>query len=513
MAHRASAARAARTTTLAAGPRRSGPLQQLLSLPRPGWERRAAVLLAAMGGAALIGASIPLVGHTLFAVVLGACVVAIAVAFHPPLAAYLLIGITPLVAGIDRGLVIPVLRPNEALLMLVGGILVARGIVHAGAGTMPRLRMDRTNLSILLLAIAASVIPLAWMLARGAPIAQDDILYALIPWKYYAVFLVVRASVRTEREVRNCLHVSMAAASLVAVIAIMQALQLFGVTAALASYYKPFGNEQALLNGRGGSTLSLPIAQADLMIFNLAIAVGFLLRLRTNRGIYYVLAGLFVAGVIASGEFSGAIGLVLAIVVLALVTRNVKPLAASVPLFAGAAILLRPVIEVRAQGFQTASGLPVSWAGRLHNLQSYFWPVLFNHGNFILGVRPAARVSTPTMATGYIWIESGYTWLLWGGGIPLLGAFLYFLWTNIRRFAVVARERVDAVGTAALAAVTGLAVIAVLMIFDPHLTYRGSADLLFALLALASVSAGERILAPDAVPSAEATPLRVVRES
>ena len=61
----------------------------------------------------------------------------------------------------------------------------------------------------------------------------------------------------------------------------------------LATYYKPYGNTQALLNGRGGSTLALPIAQADLMIFNLAIAVGFITRLKSNRAPYFLMAGLF----------------------------------------------------------------------------------------------------------------------------------------------------------------------------------------------------------------------------
>jgi hypothetical protein len=463
---------------------------------------------AVLGGlvlaACLLGAAITVVPPSLLVAGLGGSALIAIVAIRPPVAAYVLIGGTPLIAGIDRGLVIPVLRPNEALLVLVAGGLVARGIVRPRSASLPRIRMDRTNISILILAFTASVLPLAWMLTRGQAITQDDILYALIPWKYYAVYLVTLTSIRTERQVRTCLWVGMIAGSIVAVIAILESLRLFGITGALATYYKPYGNVQALLNSRGGSTLALPIAEADLMIFNLAVAIGLLIRGPKHRGALIALAAVFLAGTLAAGEFSGVIGLVLAIAVIAIVTRRVRPVIGFAPALLAAGYALRPVIEERTRGFQSASGLPVSWAGRLANLRNYFWPVLFSHGNFILGVRPAARVPTATMATGYIWIESGYTWLLWSGGIPFLLAFFYFVGANLRRCLSVTRSRDDAVGAAALAAVVGLAIVTVLMLLDPHLTYRGSADWLFALLALASIGRGSDRAAASASSTANA---------
>jgi hypothetical protein len=242
-------------------------------------------------------------------------------------------------------------------------------------------------------------------------------------------------------------------------------------------------------NLRGGSTLSLPIAVADLMTFNLAIAVGCLHFRIGPRGPLLALGSLFVAGVLAAGEFSGAIGLVLGVLVMAVVLRRIKPLFGFLPAFAIGAVALRPVIQTRLSGFQSASGLPASWSGRWFNLTNYFWPTLFSKGNFILGVRPAARVVVPSQITGYVWIESGYTWLLWGGGIPLLASFLWFLWVNIRNGLRLVRERADSLAVAGLSVVVGLAVVGVLMILDPHLTYRGSADLLFSLIGLTSVGA------------------------
>ena len=88
-------------------------------------------------------------------------------------------------------------------------------------------------------------------------------------------------------------------------------------------------------------------------------------------------------------------------------------------------------------------------------------------------------------------------WLVWSGGILLVLAFVFFLWTTLSRVASVARARADAVGVAAIASFTALVVVAVLQAFDPHLTLRGAADLCFFLLALALSGVREEPDAPS----------------
>ena len=145
------------------------------------------------------------------------------------------------------------------------------------------------------------------------------------------------------------------------------------------------------------------------------------------------LAVIYALGVVAAAEFSTLIGLLVAVVVIVILTKSSRIVAYAIPVAAIGAVLLWPVIQIRLSEFQSASGLPSSWLVRLYNLRTYFWPTLFSDFNWVLGVRPSAREVVPTTEYGYVWIESGYTWLLWGGGVPLLASYLAFATASIRK--------------------------------------------------------------------------------
>ncbi|MEP7177946.1 MAG: lipid II flippase MurJ [Pseudonocardiales bacterium] len=446
----------------------------------------AGILAAALG----VGGLSVLRPRLALVICLGLAVIA-CVASWPPLGGYLVIAATPLTAGIDRGHAVPVLRPSEAIALAVGIALSARALVRWRTGAAPRMRLSRVEWAIVLMAVCNSAVPMLWMIARRQPITQDDILYALVMWKLAGIYLIVRSSITTYRQAMRCYWLSLGAASIVAVLAILQSLGLFGVAQLLRSYYAPFGYTGALEHARGSSTLALPAATADLLIYNLAIVAGLWIVSHSHRTMLAATGMLFIVGALSAGEFSSAIGLVVGICAIALVTSYPRLLSIFVPITGIAIVVLRPVIAARLSGFDSVSGLPVSWTGRLENLREHFWPKLFSDWNFLLGVRPSARVPVSYQATGYVWIESGYTWLLWGGGLPLLASFIYFVRVALRSSWFEARYRHGAPSVAALAVFVAVTVMSVLMVFDPHLTYRGAAEELFALLALAGL--GQRI--------------------
>lgn len=412
-----------------------------------------------------------------------------AIVHHPLAGACLLLFAGPLIVGIARGEVGSALRPNELLLGFVLAAVAVRALLLMLGRRWRPAPFDAMDVALLALVATGSVLPVLWRVARGLPLTPDDILYSIVLVKYYAVFRLFRIVVTSEAAVAACLRAALVSSSLVAVIALLETFRLFGVAEFLEAHYDtPFSGSEGLVAGRAVSTVASVFGLADLMIISMILALSLRRVAVRGRGLLACCALLCLAGCVVTGTFSGYIGLAIALLAFGVFTRSLHrtvPVGAAIAGVAGAAFW--PFLEHRLAGFAGPAGMPQSWMGRLANLQDHFLPQIMTGANWLLGVRPAARLAATERWRDWIYIESGYVWLLWIGGVPFLLAFLGFVALALSRFGAVARASADAVGAAALTARCAVVLIAALMLFDPHLTIRGGADIFFPLLALGLV--------------------------
>jgi hypothetical protein len=466
----------------------------------PRFERApfATVLMAAiavLAVSAIFGFGAGVAGPMALVGLLGLIVIWV-VAASPAVGAYLYLAATPLVAGIARDQVIPILRPNEALLALIATGLAVRGVIAFADGRRFLPRFTRLDGAVAALVFAGAVLPLLWRYAAGDPISGDDVFYAAVFWKYLLLYFTFRVAVRTVSEVRIALWIVMVVTAMVAVIAMLQSLGLFGVPEFLFEYYTAFQGETADI-GRGSSTLALSFAVADIMVIGLGIVAG-LMRGASVQELRTLAAfgGVFLLGAVAAGQFSGYIGLFVAVLAIAFGLRDRRAATIGLGATLAGGLILWPVVAGRLSGFGNG-GVPTSWTGRLDNLRDYVMPELTEGLHWLVGVRPAARIVAPEPWRQYVYIESGYLWLLWTGGLVMMVAFGYLMYRGLRAAWRAIERGPRPITGAGLGTFVGLVVIVVLTLFDPHLTMRGTADLIFPLLAMTLVGVGEPALRPE----------------
>lgn len=475
---------------------------------RPRWVRpaSAALLVTALTAPLVVGVA-PTAGAVLFA---GALVVLATVA-RPGAAVVGCVVATPLLVGLGRGSVVPGLRLNEALLapVLLGvGLLLLRRW-WAGGGRLPR-HLHPLDVAVAAAALTSSVTPLLWMYARERDISTDDLLHAVALWKLAGLYLLVRVGARSPRWRARTLVAVVAVALVVGVVGLLQALGQEAVLDLLARWVPEEEGGYSQSINRATATIGNPISFGDLMVYAAVVAAALGLRLRRRRTVLWAAAGFLCLCAAASGQFSGLLGLAVAGVAFGAATGTLRRVAlAGVALGAVAAVALRPVIAARVAAFEPGSGLPVSWVGpygRLSNLQRFFWPEIAADGNWLFGVQPASRVAGPEPWREWVYIESGYTWAVWTGGVPLLlsvVALVVLALRTGRRLGALEAPVDAALGVAVTCAGW---VLAVLLLLDPHLTLRAAADVLFVLLALAANADATRAAPPDAVADAPGDP-------
>jgi hypothetical protein len=454
-----------------------------------------AILMVCIGMAAIAAPILALTGAYLFAAAATlAAALVVVIVIRPECAAYVYLLATPLIVGIARGDALPILRPNEALLAVILLGLACRAMLTILQGRPYRFSVNGIDLVFILLAVCASALPLTLRWGRGEPISSDDLLYAIVLWKYYAVYRLFRECVTTERQVQVCLWLTLASAVIVAIVAILQVNNLFGVPAFLFAHFdNPFQASAGIITERGTSTIASSFGVADTMMMNLAIVMAMLAQRHTRWRTLSMCGVIFVFGCIAAGQFSGYIGLAVTVLGVGVLTGRLRQtLAVTIPVACLAIALLWPVLAERLSGFQSLSGLPLSWVGRLENLERFFLGELSSGLNWLTGVRPSARIATPEPWREWVYIESGYLWLLWTGGVPLVAVYILFVWRIQHYLRRIIRTYRNAVSVAAVASLSWAITMSLLMVLDPHLTMRGAADLFYPLLALSFVGVQPR---------------------
>jgi hypothetical protein len=445
------------------------------------------------------------------AVAVAVVAVVAAVVRHPPAGAYLLVGLGPLVVGFERGVVLPVMRPNEALLALV----VAALILHwALTGRATRARITAFDVGLVALALLSSALPLAAKLVRSGHLDVDDVLYGAVWWKYVALYAVVRCVVTTHRQVRVLVAVTLVTASVLGLVALAQSLNLAGAAHLVARVFPPA--EGQLNNGRGAASIGNPIGFGVYQAIHMLVAAALLLRGHGPRLALAAAAGCCLLGALGSGQVTALVAIVVGAIALGWVQGRLVPVLRAGALALALGLMVAwPLVERRVDGLTgegsgissrqraeiatlqphdqpgalSEAALRSSWAVRVENLQRHFLPSLADPVNLAVGVSPQPRAEAPEQWREWVYIESGYVWLLWVGGVPLAAGFVGFVAVALattRRLAA----RPDVRGALAAAAFAAVAVVGVVQAFDPHLTLRGSAHALYPLLALAMAGAG-----------------------
>ncbi|WP_147257901.1 hypothetical protein [Pseudonocardia hierapolitana] len=432
-------------------------------------------------------------------VVLGVAALGVAAltAYRPIAATYIYLALLPFLAGIERGALLPLVRPNEALLvLLLAGALVG-GYVRFLRGESIPFGRDRLDASLVAFLVLATLWPITSMLLRGVqPVGAD--LAALLPiCKQMAVLLLVRATVVSDIQMRRCLQLVVLPAAAVALIAVLQTLRFGPVLDLLETYWnaKTTSFDE---NVRGSTTLAHPIATGDYIIIGLILlVVGRLKGMFRSR--YWLIPGaLLTVGVFAAGQFSSWLAAGIAGAVLLWRFPEARRKAALlVPLAPYAAVLGAPAVLGRLADFQSGE-LPVSWRVRWDNVTHFYLPELTGH-SILLGVSPNSVIEAPETWRQTIYLEAGYVQFLWIGGVPLLLAFLW-LSREILRQAGQSRDLPGPYGVCCAGLEVIWWIVLVLTVLDPHLFLRGVGDLLFILIAISTRRAHEREHYSQVVP-------------
>ena len=351
----------------------------------------------------------------------------LALAFRRPgLSCALLALAIPLSAGIPRGAVVPVLRVNEALLMVVAAGALLGWVASGRARTYTGL-----DVAILAFCLVNVLVPWAVILLSRASVTVNDWLVVLAPVQYLLVYLVYSRSGFQESDLRLFFNACMLASVLVAAVAVAEALNLGGLRGLMAAYYPPTPQVPGDTVYRPTSLLGHYSAVGAFGLLNLLLALALAATRRPGfpRWWLALVMGANLLSIVASETYAPVVVLPLAAAATLLVVRRVpwSQLAAGLPVLPAVALVLWPSIAGRVGAqFSVTRGslLPETLVTRIDYWQHFFIPSLLQHGPW-LGTGTLIPPEVPSPLVGFV--DNDYLWQMFRAGVPGLAVLLVML--------------------------------------------------------------------------------------
>jgi len=414
-------------------------------------------------------------------------------AAQPTRGVYLLVVVIPLGVQMKRGLLTPVLRPAEFLILLVLGVVLVRSISGSVPGTVRFGQLTAVDWAFALVFAFGSIVPLVVMLFRGHAPSADDSLKLLLPAKHYIIYRVVVAVVTDRQKMLIVINLMLATSVVVAVIGILQVLGLLGVRQMLATYYEFDPTRLALDSVRATSTPVTSQALGTYLAVHATLAAALLSRAGKHvvwRRLLIATLALDVIGALASVTLTAALAVVIGFLLLAVLRRDVqRTMRLAVPVVLLAVVIFWPLLQERWAYQFTSSyasgGVPVSWAGRISSIVDVFWPEI--QKDWLFGVSPVLQ---PPAFSENAWrsIENQILYLMYQGGALYAAAYLIFMAVVLHTLrSMLQQRRLDGPELALTrAALIAWALMLILGLFDPHFNLAVETEAAWTLLALAT---------------------------
>ena len=401
---------------------------------------------------------------------------------RPSWACILLAAVIPVTVGLGRGTVIPLLRVNEALLMVVTAGVAIRSLPRRGA--LPFTGLDLVAAGFCL---GGVLIPAAVILLSHLNADRQDWAEVVAPAQYLVIYVLYSRVRFSEREIGLLLHVLMACGVLIAAIAVAQNFDVGGVRALVQAYYPAEPQPSWDPVYRPASLLGFFSTAAAFCLFNFLVALA--LAAMGRRGFSQlwltVVMAVNLVGLLVTETYAPLVALPLGTVVVLLITRRVpwRQALAAPPALAASLVVLWPELQTRLQQQGLSSGLqlPESIGTRLNYWEGFFLPALFKHGLW-LGTGTIIPSEVPQPLNTFV--DNGYLDQAFRGGVLEVVAYVLLL-TGV--MAVAWRHRLlESPTRRVVAAVCGAAAASVILIdlTSEYLTMSAVAQEFWILVAL-----------------------------